>query len=608
VREVSPARAMASTTATRRLAAILAADVVGYSRLMGTDEEGTHERFKAHLVELLDPKIREHHGRIVKTTGDGVLAEFASVVDAVRCAGEIQRAMVDRDLDLAEERRLRFRIGVNLGDVIADSDDIYGDGVNIAARLEGLAAPGSICVSGTVRDHIGDRLPYAFEDMGEQSVKNIARPVRVYALSPEGIAGLPTASVSSSSSTSPPVAPPRLSIVVLPFTNLSDDREQQYFADGITEDLTTDLSRLENMFVISRNTAFTYRNKPVNTKQIGRELAVRYVLEGSVRRSGNQLRVSAQLIDAATDAHLWTERFDRDTGDLFALQNEITSCLANALGVELIAAEVARRIEHPDALDYILRGRAARLRPNSRDVYAEAIRLFEHALALDPQSVEAQSRLANVLASRVLNGMTDSAAADLARAEGLVDQAMATSPRSAYAHLVKGDVLFAQHRWEEAVLEYETALALHRNMADALNELGWCKLFTGSIDEVIPLVEQSIRLSPRDRGIGSRYILIGTVHLLQSRTDEAIVWLERARSAVPAQPFLRIRLASAYALRGETERAAAELAEARRLSNDDRFSSLARLKAVGHFGVPKTGALVEATLFAGLRKAGVPEE
>ncbi|HEX3524925.1 MAG TPA: adenylate/guanylate cyclase domain-containing protein [Stellaceae bacterium] len=599
---------MATTTATRRLAAILAADVVGYSRLMGADEEGTHERFKAHLVELVNPTIREHRGRVVKTTGDGVLAEFASVVDAVRCAAEIQSAMADRDLDLAEERRLRFRIGVNLGDVIADGDDIYGDGVNIAARLEGLAASGGICVSGTVRDHIGDRLPYAFEDMGEQTVKNIARPVRVHALRPEGMAGLPTARGSPTASSSPPGAALRLSIIVLPFTNLSDDREQQYFADGITEDLTSDLSRLENMFVISRNTAFTYRNKPIDTKQIGRELCVRYVLEGSVRRSGNQLRVSAQLIDAATDAHLWTERFDRDTGDLFALQNEITSCLANALGVELIAAEAARRTEHPDALDYILRGRAARLRPNSRDVYAEAIRLFEHALALDPQSVEAQSRLANVLASRVLNGMTDSAAADLAGAEGLVNQAMATSPRSAYAHLVKGDVLFAQHRWEEAVLEYETALASHRNMADALNELGWCKLFTGSIDEVIPLVEQSIRLSPRDRGIGSRYKLIGAVHLLQSRTDEAIVWLEKARSAVPAEPGCRSCLAAAYALRGETERAAAELAEARRLSNDDRFSSLARLKAVGHLGVPKTRALFEATLFAGLRKAGMPEE
>src|SRR6266851_5131794 len=350
---------MTTTTATRRLAAILAADVVGYSRLMGADEEGTHERFKAHLVELVDPKIREHHGRIVKTTGDGVLAEFASVVDAVRCAGEIQRAMAGRDLDLAEERRLRFRIGVNLGDVIADGGDIYGDGVNIAARLEGLAAPGSVCVSGTVRDHIGDRLPYAFEDMGEQNVKNIARPVRVYALRPEGVPGMPTASVSSSASSSPPIATPRLSIVVLPFTNLSDDRKQQYFADGVTEDLTTDLSRLANMFVISRNTAFTYRNKPIDTKQIGRELGVRYVLEGSVRRSGNQVRVSAQLIDAQTDAHLWADRFDRDTNDLFVLQGEITGRLANALGVELIAAEAARPTEHPDALDYILRGRAA---------------------------------------------------------------------------------------------------------------------------------------------------------------------------------------------------------------------------------------------------------
>jgi adenylate cyclase len=275
----------------RRLTAILAADVVGYSRLMGADEEGTHERFKAHLVELVDPKIGEHHGRIVKTTGDGVLAEFASVVDAVRCAGEIQHAMADRDLDLAEDRRLRFRIGVNLGDVIVDGDDIYGDGVNIAVRLEGLAAPGSICVSGTVRDHIGDRLPYVFEDMGEQSVKNIARPVRVYALHLGGAAGLSRASASSTTSSSAPGSAARLSIVVLPFTNLSDDREQQYFADGITEDLTTDLSRIEGSFVISRNTAFTYRNTPVNAKQVGRELGVRYVLEGSVRRSGNRVRV-----------------------------------------------------------------------------------------------------------------------------------------------------------------------------------------------------------------------------------------------------------------------------------------------------------------------------
>jgi adenylate cyclase len=601
---------MVTTTATRRLAAIFAADVVGYSRLMGADEEGTHERFKAHLRELVDPKIREHHGRIVKTTGDGVLAEFASVVDAVRCAGEIQRAMADRDLDLAAERRLRFRIGVNLGDVIADGGDIYGDGVNIAVRLEGLAAPGSICVSGTVRDHIGDRLPYAFEDMGEQSVKNIARPVRVYAVRPEGLAGVRTANGSSTTSSPSPVVAPRLSIVVLPFTNLSNDPEQEYFADGITEDLAADLSRLENMFVISRNTAFTYRNKPVDTKQIGRELGVRYVLEGSVRRSGSQLRVNAQLIDAATDAHLWAERFGRDTSDLFALQNEITSQIANALGVELIAAEAARPTEHSDALDHILRGRAVLLKPRTRDTYREAIDLFERALALDPQSVEAQSRLAAALVNRMLELTTDSAAADLARAEGLVDQALAASPRYAFAHFVKGRLLRAHKRWEEAIPEFEAALALDHNSVYALASLGWCKLCAGSIEEVIPRLEQAIRLSPRDPFIGWFYYLIGTVHLLQSRIDEAIVWLEKGRSARPTVPFPRSRLASAYALRGETERAAAELAEARRLDGGDLFSSIAHVKADSGawWGVPKIRALFEATYFAGLRKAGMPEE
>ncbi len=654
---------MTTATATRRLAAILAADVVGYSRLMGADEEGTHERLKAHLRELVDPKIGEHHGRIVKTTGDGVLAEFASVVDAVRCAGEIQRAMADRDLDLAEERRLRFRIGVNLGDVIADGGDIYGDGVNIAARLEALAAPGSICVSGTVRDHIGDRLPYAFEDMGEQSVKNIARPVRAYALRPEGLAAVPPglparafrrgraitgtvaaaalviagiawwfwpaaispsgggkpAAQATTSATPMPAAPaaapipqplvaPRLSIVVLPFANLSNDPDQQYFADGITEDLTTDLSRIADMFVISRSSAFTYRNKPVDAKQIGRELGVRCLLEGSVRRSGNQLRINAQLIDAETDAHLWADRFDRETGDLFVLQNEITSRLANALGVELFAAEATRPTEHPDALDYTLRGIAVGLKPPSRENFAEQISLFEHALALDPQSVVGHSRLANVLAGRVLNGVTDSAAADLARAEGLVGQALTAAPRYAFAHHTKATVLRAQGRCEEAIPEYETALALNRNMVYAIIGLGWCKVYAGSLDEAIPLVEQAIRLSPRDPGIGWWYFQIGTVHLLQSRTDEAIVWLEQARTAIPALPAHHSRLASAYAIRGEIERAAAELGEARRLAGDDRYSSIARLRADGCCGSPKTRALYEATYFAGLRKAGVPEE
>jgi adenylate cyclase len=358
---------MATTTATRRLAAILAADVVGYSRLMGADEEGTHERLRAHLRELVDPKIVEHRGRTVKNTGDGLLAEFPSVVDAVRCAVEVQRGMVDRESEEREERRIRLRIGVNLGDVIVDGGDIYGDGVNIAARLEGLAAPGGICVSGTVRDHIGDRLPYRFEDMGEQSVKNIARPVRAYSLRPEGAAtqlppgsptrrsgrartvigtvvaavlvvvcvawwfwptpmflfraGKPTDQATASATPMPatpaatsisqPLVAPRLSIVVLPFANLSDDPEQQYFADGIIEDLTTDLSRVADMFVISRNTAFSYRNKPINTKQIGRELGVRYVLAQPPRSNPGILVSTNRAGASAAVAHGRGDRLAR---------------------------------------------------------------------------------------------------------------------------------------------------------------------------------------------------------------------------------------------------------------------------------------------------------
>jgi adenylate cyclase len=394
---------------------------------------------------------------------------------------------------------------------------------------------------------------------------------------------------------------------VLPFTNLSDDREQQYFADGITDDLTTDLSRIADMFVISRNTAFTYRNQPVDTKQIGRELGVRYVLEGSVRRSGNQVRVNAQLIDAETSAHLWAERCDCAADDLLALQDKITGWIAAALDLELVGAEAARPTEHPDALDYILRGRAAVSNPRSRGAYAEAISLFERALALDPRSVAAQSWLALALASRVINHMTDTTAADIARAEGLVGQALASSPRSSTVHFAKGEVLRAQRRYEEAILEYETVLAFDRNSAWALIALGHCKLMTVSVDEAIPLVEQAICLSPRDPQIAVMYYRIGEMHLLQSRTDKAIAWLEKARSANPELLYVHAFLASAYALNGETERAAAELAEARKLAGNDAYSSIAHLKA-GYFGVPKIRALFEATYLVGLNKAGVPEE
>jgi TolB-like protein/Flp pilus assembly protein TadD len=598
---------------TRRLAAILAADVAGYSRLMGADEEGTHDRLKGHLRELVNPKIKEYRGRVVKNTGDGMLAEFPSVLDAVRCAAEVQRGMIDREPDVPEEHRIRFRIGINLGDVIVEPEDIFGDGVNIAARLEAFAEPGGICVSGTVRDHIGDRLRYPFENLGEQSIKNIARPVRVYALRPEAIAGLPASTLPSPMLISQSAVAPRLSIVVLPFTNLGIDPEQQYFADGITEDLTTDLSRLADMVVISRNTAFTFKDKRVDTRQIGRELGVRYVLEGSVRRSGNQVRVNAQLIDAETDAHLWAERFDGGTGDLFALQDWVTRRIALALDLELIRTEASRKIDNLDAFDCILRGRATAAKPPNRDNYAEAISWFGRALELDPQSAEARSLLADALAGRVLDQMTDTRVADIARAQDLVGQALAASPRSPVTHYVKANILRQMRRCEEAISEYQTVIDLDRNEPGAYANLGWCKLLTGAIEEAIPALEQALRLSPRDSRAGNWHARIGLVHLLQSRTDEALLWLGRAGSTSPALPYVHALLASAYGLKGGTEQAAVELAEAQRLSAANRYSSIARLKAAGldgsgFWGTPKTRALFEAAYFSGLRKAGLPEE
>jgi TolB-like protein/Tfp pilus assembly protein PilF len=599
---------------TRRLTAILAADVAGYSRLMGADEEGTHERLKAHFQQLFNPKVKEHQGRVVKHTGDGALVEFASVADAVRCAAEIQRAMVDRDAEMPGERRIRFRMGVNLGDVIAEDGDIFGDGVNIAARLEALAEPGGVCISRTVRDQVRDKLPYRFADMGERSVKNIARPVRVYAWRPEAAADLSASSPPLDTATSLPATAPRLSIVVLPFANLSSDAEQQYFADGITEDLTTDLSRLtgmptgDRMFVISRNTAFTYRDKPVDTKQIGRELGVRYVMEGSVQRSGSRVRVTAQLIDAETGGHLWAERFDRNTNDLFALQSEITGRIASTLSLELVSAEAIRPTDHPEMLDYFFRGRAALNKGPGRETFAEAISLTEHALSLDPRSVEALAGLAAMLAGRVMNGLADSPAADLERSEGLIAQALLLSPRSAAAHFAKAHWLKAQRRHEEAIPEYEVVIALNPNSLLALANLGQCKIFTGSFDEGIAFEEQVLRLSPRDPFNGNRYDAIGMAHLLQSRTDEAIVWLEKGRDLSPRVAFTHGNLAAAYALKGELDRAAAELAEARRLSRDGRYTSIARLRAVSGYESPKSRTFCETTYFAGLRKAGIPEE
>jgi TolB-like protein len=458
--------------------------------------------------------------------------------------------------------------------VIAEDGDIFGDGVNVAARLEALAEPGGICVSAMVHDQIRDKLPYLFADRGEQNVKNIARPVRVYALRLEdrlassepiatprdrvtgitiGLAAVvalviaasawwlwpatkpaSTPAVAAASSVAQTLAAPRLSIVVLPFANLSSDPEQQYFADGITEDVTTDLSRIANSFVISRNTAFTYRDKRVDTKQIGRELGVRYVLEGSVRRTGSRVHVNAQLIDAETDKHLWAEQFDGDIGDLFALQNEITSRIAVALNLELTNREAARPTDNRDALDFILRGRAALMkRLSTRDKADETLGLFERALTLDPHSVEAQSWVAYTLATRAGDGWSAAPGADLERAAEVVGQALAEAPRDWFAHHAKGSVLLRQGKVEDAIPEFETALRLNPNSLGSLDLLAFSKLMTGSIEEAIPNEERAIRLSPGDPSLNIYYNTMGMAHLLLSRPDEAIVWFEKAAAPFP---------------------------------------------------------------------------
>jgi adenylate cyclase len=616
----------------RKLAAIFAADVAEYSRLMGADEVGTLRQLQAYRV-ILDQLIAVHHGRIFNTAGDSVIADFASAVDAVECAVAVQQAIARANADRPPEEQMRFRIGVHVGDVIVEGSNLYGDSVNIAARLEALAEPGGVCLSGAAREQIGTKLPVGFTTLGEQRVKNIAEPVRAFKLdgSPGPaspirargwairrlVLGLAAAAViliaagagwwlRTGSPTAPNALAPRLSVVVLPFANLSNDPQQQYFADGITDDLTTDLSRIEGSVVIARNTAFTYKGKEVDAKQIGRELNVRYVLEGSVQRSGKEVRINVQLVDASTGEQLWAERFDRDLGDLFALQNEITERIARALQSQLAIAEARRPIAHPDALDYILRGRAELTKPISHETYDEAVRDFETSIALDPHVADAQAWLAIVLAVRVLDELSDFPSVDLRRAGELADQALAATPNSPLAHAAKGQVLRAEGRCAEAIPEYETSIALDRSRAPLYAHVGWCKFLTGSVDAVVPYFEQAIRLSPHETGIAVWHGRVGVAKLLQSQTDEALVWLERARNENARLPFVHAYLAAAYALKGDTERARQELAEAQRLSPS--YATLAQVKKSSWYDNPKIRAFAEATYFPGLRNAGIPEK
>jgi TolB-like protein/class 3 adenylate cyclase len=457
----------------RRLAAILAADVAGYSRLMGLDEVGTARILREHRV-VSDGLVAKHGGRIVKTTGDGILLEFPSVVDAVECAVAVQASMAERNDGVPEDRRMLFRIGINLGDILIQGDDILGDGVNIAARLEGIAKAGGICISSSAYEQVRGKVAVEFADLGEQTLKNIARPVRAYAVVPDG-PGPETLGGAISS----PLLVPRLSIVVLPFANIGSDPEQEHFVDGVTESLTTDLSRMIGSFVIGRNTAFTYKGKHVDLKRVGQELGVRYVLEGSVQRSGNRMRVNVQLIDGETGIHLWAERFDNPVADLFDMQDEVVARLANQLGTELVTAEARRaeRAPHPNSMDLYFRGMAVANRGFTPETLSQARSLFERALSLDQGNIEALVGTAYADVMRSIDFQTDDKPVRLAAAEATLTKILSMIPNHAMAHCLVGVAQIFSNRAIQGIAECEQALELDRNLAQAHGWIGLGKCF-----------------------------------------------------------------------------------------------------------------------------------
>ncbi len=588
----------------RKLTAILAADVGGYSRLMAADEEGTLAGLKSHRRELVDPKIKEHRGRIIKTTGDGMLVEFASVVDAVRCAIDVQRGMAVRNQEVVPDRRIEFRVGINIGDVIVDGDDIYGDGVNIAARLENIAELGGVCVSATVRDHVLDKLGFAFDDLGDQNVKNIPRPVRVYRVQ---FGDDPTNQVVSSQPASQRIVSvaPRLSIVVLPLTNIGGDPEQEYFVDGVTESLTTDLSRISGSFVIGRNTAFTYKGKAVDLKQVGNELGVRYVLEGSVQRGGNRLRVNVQLIDAESGKHLWAERFDKPLADLFDMQDEIVAHLANQLGTELVAAEARRseRAPQPDSMDLYFQGLASVNRGLTPEYMAQARGFFERALALDPGNIEAL--VGTAMVDSLVGGsfFVDDRAARFAAAETTLIKALSLAPNHAIAHYLLGFVQISTNRAGQGIAECERALALDRNLADAHAEIGLAKYNIGRAEETEAHIREALRLSPRDTSAYAWKAFAGYAKLYLGSDEEAAAWLQRAIETNRSYSLQHFALACALAHLGQLDDARAAVQAG--LALNPTFT-LRRFRAGTSSNNPTFLAQRER-IYDGMRKAGVPE-
>jgi TolB-like protein/class 3 adenylate cyclase len=548
---------LATERVERKLAAILAADVAGYSRLMNADEEGTHVRLRAHLRQLVDPNIKEYGGRTVKNTGDGMLVEFSSVVDAVRCAAETQRAMIDRNADIPEDKRISFRMGINLGDVIVEPEDIFGDGVNIAARLETLAEPGGICISGMVHNQVRDKLPYPFEDMGAQNLKNIDRPVHAYRIRIAAAApALPTEAPTAVPELLLPL-PDKPSIAVLPFANMSGDPEQEYFADGMVEEIITALSRIRWLFVIARNSSFTYKGQAIDVKQVGRELGVRYVLEGSVRKAGERVRITAQLIDALTGTHLWADRFDGSLEDVFELQDRVAISVAGVIEPALETNEIRRSERRPtrdlDAYDLYLRALPILFAFPSRERVLEALGFLDQAIARDPRYGPALA-LAAVGHARLYDWGEDretNRRRGVARARLAVE---AAGDDPGVLALAAFPLSFLGEDIGTQIELVDRALALNPSYARAWFLRGVLSVWAGEPDLAIKQVETSLRLNPRDRR-GNYNWPIGIAHFFARRFDEALTKLLVAAQETPAWPWPYRGLAACYAHMGRLDEA-----------------------------------------------------
>ena len=555
----------------RRLSAIVAADVVGYSRMMGANEAGTLEALKAARAEIVDSRIATHQGRLVKLTGDGMLVEFPSVVNAVACAAEVQRALRDRNAAVPRDRRIEFRIGVSLGDVMVEGDDIYGDGVNIAVRLERFSKPGGIAISQTVRDHVGNRLDLAFEDCGEQKLKNIEKPVRVYSIS----LGTTLAGTTTGAAMKREERPQerRPSVAVLPFTNMSGDPEQEYFSDGITEDIITDLSKISGLFVVARNTAFTYKDKPRTVQQVGQELGVQFLLEGSVRKAGSRVRVTGQLVSTEEGDHIWAERFDRDLTDIFAIQDEITHAIVEQLKVKLLPQERNSIEQTPtdnvEAYTYYLRGRQF-LHRHSKSYYDLARRMFAKAIELDPRYARAYAGIADCDSFLLLHYHVD---VPIGRILANTDKALALDNRLAEAHASRGLALSIEKRFEESVTEFEQATALDRNSFEAHYLYARASFAHGNFERAATLFERAAEINPDD--YQSLILLIQTYRSLgrdEEKDSAARRGIERAEREVilhPEDPRPAYLGIAALIELGENDRAREWIARALVIGSED---------------------------------------